>query len=45
MKEKTSKGSHYNAAVMKHFTQMWAWIAIDRSNNRYYLVLHYGVEF
>ena len=45
MKEKASKGSHYNAATMKHFTQMWAWIAIDRSNNRYYLVLHYGVEF
>lgn len=45
MKEKTSNGSHYRAAVMKHFTQMWAWIAIDKSNNRYYLVLHYGVEF
>ena len=45
MKEKASKGSHYNAATMKHFTQMWAWIAIDKSNNRYYLVLHYGVDF
>lgn len=45
MKEKTSKGNHYNAATMKHFTQMWAWIAIDKSNNRYYLVLHYGVDF
>ena len=45
MKEKTTKGSHYNAATMKHFTQMWAWIAIDKSNNRYYLVLHYGVNF
>ena len=45
MKEKASKGSHYNAATMKHFTQMWAWIAIDKSNNRYYLVVHYGVEF
>jgi hypothetical protein len=44
MKEKASKGSHYNAAVMKHFTQMWAGIAIDKSNNRYYLVLHYGVD-
>ena len=45
MKEKASNGSHYKAAVMKHFTQMWAWIAIDKSNNRYYIVLHYGVEF
>jgi hypothetical protein len=45
MKEKSSKGSHYNAAVMKHFTQMWAWIAIDKSNNRYYIVIHYGVDF
>lgn len=45
MKEKASKDSHYNAATMKHFTQMWAWIAIDKSNNRYYLVLHYGVDF
>ena len=45
MKEKNSKGSHYIAAVMKHFTQMGAWIAIDRSNNRYYLVIHYGVAF
>jgi hypothetical protein len=45
MKEKSSKGSHYNAATMKHFTQMWAWIAIDKSNNRYYLVIHYWVDF
>lgn len=45
MKEKTTKGSHYNAATMKHFTQMWAWIAIDKSNNRYYLVIHYGINF
>ena len=45
MKEKSTKGSHYRAAVMKHFTQMWAWIAIDKSNNRYYIVLHYGVDF
>ena len=45
MKEKASNGSHYRAATMKHFTQMWAWIAIDKSNNRYYLVLHYWVEF
>ena len=45
MKEKASKGSHYNAATMKHFTQMWAWIAIDKSNNRYYLVIHYWVDF
>lgn len=45
MKEKASKGSHYNAATMKHFTKMWVWIAIDKSNNRYYLVLHYGVDF
>lgn len=45
MKEKATKGSHYNAATMKHFTQMWAWIAIDKSNNRYYLVIHYGIDF
>jgi hypothetical protein len=45
MKEKSSNGSHYRAATMKHFTQMWAWIAIDKSNNRYYIVLHYGVNF
>ena len=45
MKEKSSNGSHYRAAVMKHFTQMWAWIAIDKSNNRYYIVLHYWVNF
>ena len=44
MKEKNSNGSHYKAATMKHFTQMWVWIAIDKSNNRYYLVLHYGVD-
>lgn len=45
MKEKTSKWSHYKAATMKHFTQMWAWIAIDKSNNRYYIVIHYGIDF
>lgn len=45
MKEKSSNGSHYRAAVMKHFTQMWAWIAIDKTKNRYYVVLHYGVDF
>ena len=45
MKEKSANGSHYRAAVMKHFTQMWAWIAIDKSNNRYYIVLHYWVSF
>lgn len=45
MKEKASNGSHYRAATMKHFTQMWAWIAIDKANNRYYLVIHYGVDF
>jgi len=45
MKEKSSNGSHYKAATMKHFTQMWAGIAIDKSNNRYYLVIHYGVDF
>lgn len=44
MKEKASNGSHYRAATMKHFTQMWAWIAIDKNNNRYYLVIHYGVD-
>lgn len=45
MKEKASNGSHYKAATMKHFTQMWAWIAIDKSNNRYYLVIHYWINF
>ena len=45
MKEKSSNGSHYKAATMKHFTQMWAGIAIDKSNNRYYLVIHHGVNF
>ena len=45
MKEKSSKWSHYKAATMKHFTQMWVWIAIDKSNNRYYIVLHYGIKF
>lgn len=45
MKEKASNGSHYKAATMKHFTQMWAWIAIDKTNNRYYLVIHYWVNF
>ena len=45
MKEKSANGSHYRAAVMKHFTQMWAWIAIDKSNNRYYIVIHYWVDF
>ncbi len=45
MNEKSANGSHYRAAVMKHFTQMWVWIAIDKSNNRYYIVLHYWVNF
>ena len=45
MKEKSANGSHYRAAVMKHFTQMWAWIAIDKSNNRYYVVIHYWEDF
>ena len=45
MKEKSANGSHYRAAIMKHFTQMWAGIAIDKSNNRYYIVLHYWVNF
>ena len=45
MKEKSYNWDHYRAAIMKHFTQMWAWIAIDKSNNRYYIVLHYWVEF
>ena len=43
MKEKSKNGSHYRAATMKHFTQMWVWIAVDKSN--YYVVLHYGVNF
>lgn len=45
MKEKTSNGSHYRAAVMKHFSQMGIWIDIDKTKNRYYLVIHYWVEF
>ena len=45
MKEKSSNGSHYRAATMKYFTQMWAWIAIDKSNNRYYVVIHYWVNW
>ena len=45
MKEKSSNGSHYRAATMKYFTQMWAWIAFDKENNRYYIVIHYGVAF
>lgn len=45
MKEKSYNWEHYRAAIMKHFTQMWAWIAIDKSNNRYYIVLHYWVSF
>lgn len=45
MKEKSTDGSHYRAAVMRHFTQMWAWIAINKSHNRYYIVLHYWVIF
>lgn len=45
LNEKASNGSHYKAAVMKYFTQMWVWIAIDKSNNRYYIVIHYGVKF
>lgn len=45
MKEKASNGSHYRAATMKHFTQMWVWIAINKSYNRYYVVFHYWVNF
>lgn len=45
MKEKKWNGGHYRAAIMKHFTQMWVWIAIDKSINRYYVVLHYSVDF
>ena len=45
MKEKSSNGSHYRAVVMKHFTQMWVWIAIDKYHNRYYVVFHYWVNF
>lgn len=44
MKEKASNASHYRAATMKHFTQMWVGVAIDESHNRYYVVFHYGVE-
>ena len=45
MNEKSYNWDHYRAAIMRHFTQMWAWIAIDKSNNRYYIVLHYWVNF
>lgn len=45
MKEKSYNWDHYRAAVMKHFTQMWIWISIDYSLNRYYLVLEYWVDF
>jgi hypothetical protein len=45
MKEKSGNGSHYRAAAMKYFTQMGAWIAIDKANYRYYIVIHYGVNF
>ena len=45
MNEKNYNGSHYRAAIMEHFTQMWIWISIDKNNNRYYLVLHYAVNF
>ncbi len=43
MKEKASNGSHYKSATMKYFTQMWVWIAV--SNGRYYIVIHYWVDF
>ena len=45
MKEKSSMWSHYKAVIMKYFTQMWVWIAIDKSHNRYYVVFHYWVNF
>jgi hypothetical protein len=45
MNEKSYNWDHYRAAIMKHFTQMWAWIAIDKSHNRYYVVFHYWVNF
>ena len=45
MKEKSYNWSHYRAATLKHFIQMGAWIAIDKSKNRYYIVFHYGVDF
>ena len=43
MKEKATNGSHYKAATMKYFTQMWVGIAV--SNGRYYMVIHYWVDF
>ena len=45
MKEKARNGSNYRAATMKHFTQMWVWIAINKFYNRYYVVFHYWVNF
>ena len=44
MKEKNTKGSHYRAATMAHFTDMGIGIEIQPSQKRYYVVLHYGVE-
>jgi hypothetical protein len=44
MSEKKSKGSHYKAIVMEHFTQLGVGISIDAANKRYYLVVHYGVN-
>lgn len=43
MNEKSSNGSHYKAATMKYFTQMWVGISV--SNGRYYIVIHYWVDF
>jgi hypothetical protein len=44
MSEKKSKGSHYKAIVMQHFTQLGVGVSIDPAKKRYYLVVHYGVE-
>lgn len=45
MKEKSYNWSHYKAVTVKYFTQMWIWISVDYSKNRYYFVLHYWIDF
>lgn len=44
MSEKKSNGSHYRAITTSHFTQMGIGVSIDSSTNRYYMVIHYGMN-
>jgi uncharacterized protein YkwD len=44
MSEKKSNGSHYRAITTSHFTQMGIGVVIDSSKNRYYMVIHYGMD-